>query len=347
MTTTLQELNVIDFHRFPPVGREDWRYVYATAYVRSLETNMLGRGTFIDMANAPGFDEALDLLSSSEYAMGQVSGLKQAEEFLLEKRAAVRDLFVDLMLDKEMVELLRSREDFANMRLAVRRVVTERPVGTDYIPRGSVPVEEFEEIFENENYDRFPQYLQEAVEAAVLGYYQNEHDIREIDFNIDRVQAQYRLKKSREIGSVFLLSFFRMKIDLNNIRTMLRLKMAEQDRRDLFIEGGFLETDRFVHGLELGYEGLGQLFYATPYFEIVDSGTSYLTSNKSFLRLERLMDEYTMGFLHTTQSIAAGPQPVIAYMRMKEFEVRTIRMVLTGKYNGLDAKYITDRLPEA
>ena len=135
-----------------------------------------------------------------------------------------------------------------------------------------------------------------------------------------------------------------MQIDLTNIRTLMRLKMAERDERDLFLPGGFVETGRFVHGLDLGNEALGALFYSTPYHEVVERGVSYLGQEKSFLGMERQCEEHIMGFLRTTGVIAAGPQPVIAHFLMKESEVRTVRMVLTGKMNGLEAKMILDRL---
>ena len=123
-----QQEAVIDFYRYPSIGQEDWRYAYATARVRVLQTQMLSRGTFLDMANADSFTTALELLGGSEYAMSQaVTSLTQIEKMLLERRSSVRDLFVYLMLDEGIVELLRAREDFANMRLAVRRVVTEIP----------------------------------------------------------------------------------------------------------------------------------------------------------------------------------------------------------------------------
>ena len=341
-----QEQGLIDFYRYPPVGAEDWRYIWATAKVRVLETTMLPRGTLLDMADARSFAEAVELLSSSEYVMsGRVQRFAEAEEMLLERRQAVRELFVDLMLDDELVEILRARADFANMRLAVRRVVMERPVGLDYSNEGSIGAEEFEGIFEQEDYDRFPEYLREAVEEAVLGYYQNK-DIRRIDYGIDKVSSAYKLKTAARLGSVFLLSLFRTQIDLTNIRTMLRLKAAERDEKDLFIAGGFVEKERFVHGLDVGYEALANLFYVTPYYEVVEGGVGYLSTEGSFLHLEKDCDDHLMGFLKTTRSITAGSQPVIAYLMRKENEIRTVRMVLTCKKNGMDTKFILDRLGE-
>jgi V/A-type H+-transporting ATPase subunit C len=336
----------IDFYYYPPVGEDDWRYTFEAAKVRVLESMMLERGILLDMANAESFEAALEMLSGSEYALsGRAKGLAEIQEMLLERRVAVRELFIDLMLDSELVEILKAREDFANMRLAVRRVVTERPVGTDYSDEGSVPAEEFEEVFEQENYSRFPWYLQEAVEAAVLGYYQ-EKDIRRIDYEIDRVEAGYDLQKARQIGSVFLESLFGTRVDLTNIRTMLRLKLSEDRNRELFLPGGFIETDRLVHCSDIGYEAIAPLFYATPYHAVVEAGVSYLTAEQSFLHLERSCQDHMMGFLKTTRIITAGPQPVIAYLLMKENEIRTVRMVLTCKKNQMDTKFILDRLGE-
>jgi V/A-type H+-transporting ATPase subunit C len=178
-----------------------------------------------------------------------------------------------------------------------------------------------------------------------LGYYESK-DIRTIDYAIDRVMAAFKIERAKALSSVFLESLYRTRVDITNIRTMLRLKMAEREERDLFLEGGFLETSRFVHGLDAGYEALAGLFYATCYNDVVEGGVNYLTSKQSFLGLERLCEEHMMGFLKTTQVLASGPQPVIAYFLRKENEIRTLRMVLSCKKNSLDTKLILDRLSE-
>lgn len=336
----------IDFYRYPPVGPEDWRYAYPTAKVRVLELAMVSRSVFVDMANAGSFAEAAELLAGSEYAVNADATSKDIEQMLMARRTEARQLFTDLMLDEEIVTFLRMREDFTNMRLAIRRVVTDRPLGLDYSNEGNVPAEEFEEIFEQENYELLPEYLQDAVEAAVLGYYENK-DIRRIDYELDRIEAQVRLKEALGFNNQFLLSLVRIRIDIYNLRTMLRLKMAgREEETRFFVAGGFVETDKFKQGLQTGFEAMGGLFFATPYYELVETAVSYLRSEHSFLKLEKECEDYIKGFLRTTRSIASGPQPVTAYFLMKEAEIRTVRMVLTGKKNGLDSKLILDRLGE-
>ena len=351
---------VIDFYTYPPVGVDDWRYTFQTAQVRVLEMQMLSRAALLDMANFESFAQAIDLLSGTEYSLPRGGrDFAEVEEILQQRRTAVRELFSVLMLDEPIIELFRTRDDFANLRLALRRTLTEKPLGTDYSNDGNVPPEMIEQIFsEEDEFSKpvFPDYIRHAVEQAVLSYYQNK-DIRQVDYAIDRVQAQYNLEQARRLNSIFLLGFFRIQIDLTNIRTMLRLKFTESESRtktaeaevflvrgNVFLEGGFIELERFRRGLELGYEALGPLFFVTPYHRIVDTGANYLASNKSFLRVEQQCEEHLTGFLKSTIQITAGPQPIIAFLLMKENEIRTVRLILTAKKNFLDTKLILDRL---
>lgn len=342
----VEEQRVIEFDPYRSLETEDWDYAFAAARVRVLESMMLTRGTFVDMANAESFSAAIELLSGSEYAMsGGAETLDDVESMLLEKRSEVRELFVKLIDNKSITRLLRAREDFANMRLAVRRVVTDRPIGRDYSNEGSISAEEFEEIFEQENYGMFPEYLQEAVEKAVLGYYESK-DIRRIDYGIDGVQAAFKLYQAEKLGSEFLLALFRTQIDLLNIKTMLRLKLADRLDKNLFFEGGYVGTDIAVHGLDIDLDAIIPLYATTPYHEVVEGGVRYLASEKSFLVFERLSEDHIAKFLRSTFVVSSGPQPVIAYFLLKEIEIRTIRMILSCKKNCLDAKVILDRISE-
>ena len=339
-----QRTTVLDFYTYPPVGTDDWRYVYQSAQVRVLEMQMLTRATFHDMANSQNFQAAADLLSSTEYSISHTGkSFTEIENVLSQRRSAVRMLFEELIIDKPLVHLFRTRDDFANLRLAVRRTLTEKPLGSDYSADGNVPTELYEEVFEQENYNLFPDYMADAVEQAVLAYYRNKQ-IPDIDHAIDAAQAQYNLKQAHRLNSIFLLGLFRIQIDLTNIRTMLRLKFTESEQRKVFLKGGFIELERLQRGIELGYEALAPLFFVTPYYRIVEASAAYLSSDKSFLKLEQQCEQHLTGFLKSTVQITTGPQPIIAYLLLKENEIRTIRLILTARKNNLDTKIILDRI---
>jgi len=336
---------ILDFYTYPPVGCDDWRYLSQTAHVRMLELQMLSKATLLDMANAETFEQAADFLSASEYALPPSKNrFAELENTLMLKRETLRALFAELMISKAIVKLFKTRDDFANLRLVIRRMLTKKPLDADYNNDGNTSAEQLKEAYEQENYSILPNYMQQAAEQAVLAYYQNK-DIRWIDYVIDRLQTEYNLRQAYRLKSAFLLGLFRIQIDLTNIRTMLRLKFteSEQSNVNVFLQGGFVELERFRQGLKLGYEALAPLFFVTPYHRVVEAGASYLASNKSFLKLEQQCEEHLNGFLKSTIQIVTGPQPIIAFLLMKENEIRTVRLILTAKKNFLDTKLILDR----
>ncbi|TFG45394.1 MAG: hypothetical protein E4H40_08335 [Candidatus Brocadiia bacterium] len=334
----------VDFTLYPPIGGDDWRYGFSTARARCLESQLLSRGFMQDIASAAGFEEALEMLSSSEYAMPKgTKNFRDIESLLIQRRTQARDTFSELTIDEELIEPLIVRTDFANMRLALRRKLTEKPLGIDYSDGGSVPAEEFEAIFEEENYSPLPEHMQDAIERAVLAYYQNK-DVRQIDHALDAAHYEYKLRRANELKNVFLLELFRMQIDLINIRTMLRLKFTDSLDRNVFLDGGYVEIAMLKHCLDVGYEAIAALFFATPYYDVLESGVSYLAAKQSFVKLDANCDNHMNGFLGTTFMITAGPQPVFAYLLLKEGEIRNIRLILTGKMNSLDTQLILDRI---
>jgi len=344
MRDTIPEQAILDFYTYPPIGGDDWRYTFETAAVRALEMQMLTRATLLDMANAADFRQAGDLLSATEYALPRAGkSFAEVETLLRQRRAAIRELFETLCLDKPIISLFRTRDDFANLRLALRRTLTEKPVGADYSDQGNVPPDRFAQVFEEESDELLPDYMRRAGDRAALAYYQDK-DIRRIDYAIDSFQAEYNLTQAHRLESLFLIGLFRIQIDLTNIRTMLRLKFTEAEQRNVFLGGGFLQLERLEKGLDLGYDQMGPLFFVTPYHRLVETGAAYLASNRSFLKLEQQCEEFLMGFLKTTIQITAGPQPIIAYLLMKENEIRTVRLILTAKKNSLDNKLILDRI---
>jgi len=343
--TTIAEKLVLDFCLYPPIGEEDWRYAFASAQVKSLETLMLSKGLLQDMANSPNFNEALDLLSASEYSSLQGKDLEQINEALLEKRKAVRSLFLDLAVDKGIAELLEARSDFANLRLALRRKLTEMPIGVDYSEDGFVNATEFEGIFEQENYSPLPLYMREAIEPAVLAYYQNKN-IRHIDYALDAEFYSYAIEKATSLKNDFLVGLFRMQADLTNIKAMLRLKYTEAQELAGFVPGGYVDLSVLKHCVNLDYDSIRVMFFSTPYYELVEAGVNYLVSDKSFLKIEQQCDNHVSGYLSEGMMVTAGSQPLISYLLLKESEIRKVRLVLTAKKNLLDPKLILDRLGE-
>ncbi|MFA5293303.1 MAG: V-type ATPase subunit [Phycisphaerae bacterium] len=341
----VQQQNVLHFSLYPPVGEEDWRYIFATAQVKTLSEKLFDSAFFAEMANSNSFKDTVELLNGTDYAMTESVSNEELEKLLCDRRRETKKLICQLLIDEKIIEFLQARSDFANMRLAIRRLVLEKPLGNpaDYCDQGNIPVDQFELVFEQEDYTALPKYLQEAVEAGVLGYYKNKN-VRDIDIAMDKVEAEFQIKNAAEAGSVFLVELMRMYADITNIRTMMRLKFTEMQDRDVFMPGGYIDPARLSQMIDIGYDGLAQAFAATPYYQILEAGAGYMQSNNSFLKLEAAAEWHLTGYLKSADQITAGHQPIVAYLMRKEHEIRMVRMVLACKKAQMDPKVIHDRI---
>jgi vacuolar-type H+-ATPase subunit C/Vma6 len=335
----------IDFHAFPPVGNDDWRYAYATGKVRAVAAQMLGEAVLAEAAAAADMRSCMEILAAGRYAFAQADAdFAAIEAALLDRRSAARRLFAGLVepLDEPFVRLLKTKSDFTNMRLGLRRVLAKKPPGTGYDDGGNVPPWRLAQVLEEERFESLPDYMHRAAEEAFAGYYR-EKDVRRIDYAVDAVEAEYTLRRARELESVFLSSLFMIKSDLANIRAVFRMRFSQNPQR-VFLPGGYVEHKRFETALEADDAAAVRLFAATPYGRLVESGASYLASNGSFLRLEQQCDRYLDSFLKTTARITAGPQPVIAYLLRAESRVRMVRLILNAKRHCLEPRLVMDRL---
>ncbi len=342
---SVQQQNVLHFSLYPPLGDEDVRYIFAAAQVKTLAEKFFDSAFFAELANSNSFKEAVELLNGTDYALAASATDEDVEKLLCDRRREAKKLVSHLLIDEKIIEFLQARSDFANMRLAIRRLVLEKPLGSpaDYCDQGNIPVDQFEIVFEQEDYTTLPTYLQEAVEAGVLGFYKNKN-VRDIDIAIDKVEAEFQLENASQAGSIFLVELMKMYVDINNIRTMMRLKFTQMPDGNIFMPGGYIDPARLDQIMDIGYDGLAQAFAATPYYHILEAGAAYMQSHNSFLKLEAAAERHFIGYLRSTDQITAGHQPIVAYLLRKEHEIRMVRMVLACKKAQIESKVINDRI---
>jgi V/A-type H+/Na+-transporting ATPase subunit C len=340
-----------EFAQRPTFDADNWRHAFAVGAVRVLETRLLTRPFLANLAAAQDDAQLEAQLRHTDYAVesGAAGPLPaRLEPVLLSRRQAVRDRFDELVDDAEVIELFRSRTDFHNLRVLLRQAVAGRDFAAALVDDGAVPTATLQDIFAEERYGDLPEHLGAAVEAAIPAYFAG-RDPRQIDFAVDRAQATFRLRRGRRLGSAFLVELARMTADLTNIRTACRVKWLDQEVRILdsaLLPGGHVERGVFAEVLTRPWDDAGPLFGATPYADLVADGVEGLAQEASFIRLERLCDEYAAGLRRHSREVVAGVEPIVAYLLAREAEIRNVRMIVSARHSGLDANRIIDRLAQ-
>ncbi len=331
------------FVRYPPFGKEKTDYAYAVGRIRALETRLLDRQRVERLLEAKDAEEVLRSLQDTDYGayIPQMEGPLAFEGMLEAERARAFELFEELALEEELVYWVRSFYDFHNVKVLIKSLIAEKDFRYALSPHGNIPPEDIKAIFQEERYDKLPAHLQTAVEKGISSYYEK-RDPQRISLAVD--QSAYLYLTGRSVRDAFLRNYFRLQADLLNLMTIVRLKFI--GREDLIrfslLPGGFLEIERYT---QEPLDTLSGRLYHTPYYAIFDEGINSLRAKGSFSRLYKLMDDYLVGYLKETRTVALGPEPLIAYLYGKMNEIKILRMIFVGKIYHMSKEEIRERLP--
>ncbi len=337
------------FTKYPEFSSSDTRYAFAVGRVRALETRLLDRSRLERMLDAESADDALRMLQDTDYGthLGEASSAADYEKVLESERRVAYDLFRDLCLDRPALSVHFSKFDFHNVRVLVKAKFAGREHAELLSEHGEFEVRALKEAFDAETFEHLPEHLASAALEGI-GLLQSSAAARLMDIAIDRAEHQYKLLVARRLANDFLLNLLRLKSDVQNILTLYRIKWLGEDYKayeGTLLEGGFLEKDRLREAFSESLEGVAAKFAMTPYAEMISAGAHDVASTGSFSGFEKAADDYMMGYLKLTKLLTLGLEPLYSYILVREYEIKSVRMIMVGKLYGIPDERIKERLP--
>ncbi len=309
------------------------KYGYAVARTRAVENSLLDKNKLERLASTSSLAEALGQLADTVYgeAIAALPAPSDWERALDAQLAREYEFITEMGHGKE-IETLRWRYDLVNLKLLLK-AEKHGAEPQKLSALGSVPPRELLEP------EVLPPAWREAVQRA-----RQEEDPQRIDFILDRALFQMALASS---DNPYLAGLWRLESDLVNITTFLRLSVLESRGENLwqeaFIPGG--ELDRLEEIQPPDLEAL-QSALAQTKFGALRQGLESCRLTGSVGQWERLADDLRVEYLNRAKYIPFGPEPLVAYVLGRENEVKSLRIILAGKVNGLSDQEIGERLRE-
>ncbi|HEK85393.1 MAG TPA: hypothetical protein ENO29_03435 [Candidatus Aminicenantes bacterium] len=147
----------------------------------------------------------------------------------------------------------------------------------------------------------------------------------------------------------FILNYFRLRIDLFNLKFFLRchyLELPVKRFEQQFIPGGTLEKRLFIENYNGQLEDFGQVIRFTSYFDLWQKGFDFFASEESFIVFEREIENLLMEHLKKAKQIIFGPEPLFAYGLARKRELKLMQMVLTGKMLRVPPQILKERISQ-
>lgn len=308
---------------------------------------MLDKAKFESMIEARNADDIFRMLQDSPYS--EYVARSSYEEGL---RCALEDFYHEMYKTvpvKELLDTLAIRYDAHNIKALIKCSLSGRSADGILIDAGTISLKSLEEMVRNESFRDMPMTLRKSIEDSIESY-KNTRDSQSIDMIIDRGMYRYMLEMSQKSKQDYIEDYVKLLIDITNIKTFIRVKVQERGREffeRVFIAGGGLDFDLFVGCFSENLENLPGRMYHTDHYNWVKEGIEEYLKTGDIGCIEKSGDNYLTKHLKKSRFISFGPEPLVAYIMAKESEIRMLRILITGKLNGVSPEHLRERLRDA
>ena len=324
------------------------RYAYAVGRVRAMETRLLDRGKVDRMVEAKSADEALKVLSESEYAeyLADLSSVHQFEKVL---DAELRRIYLELRKiapEKELIAVFAKKFDYHNLKVLIKANKLGEKRDELLVPDvGNIALTELIRAVGDDDYSNLPPRMRQAAEK-LSEQFRLEADPQMVDLLLDRAMYEEILELVDDLKSPFLKGYFTNLLDLINIKTYLRVRRINRQKDFLeqaLLPAGDVDMMKLVQLME-PLEVLVDRLAFTRYAHVIEEGVQTYQKTDTLTRYEKLADDFLIKYIKQAKYLTFGPEPIVGYLLAKENEIKMIRIIMVGKINQLPVEEIKERL---
>ncbi len=326
---------------------KDTDYICLSAMLRAKEARMLTKDRIERILYTPEFADAAKLLTECGYPDMSDMGIVQINAELEKHRSEVFAELAKSAPDPILVDVFRIKYDYHNIKVLIKSEAAEAAYKDLMSYAGRTEPEKLASLFFSDRLSQLPGTLGQAVSAgkSILARTGNPQIS---DIAVDRMYFTELLQIAKETKCDFLTDYVKMLIDASNLRAAVRMKRIGQDYRimvDSLIEGGTVSVSRLLTALTSD-EDLSLSFSSSPLAQAALLGAEAVFG-APLTPFERECDNALTSFLSGAKLIGFGPEPLIAFLAAVENEISTVRVIMTGKLNGIDPDVIKERLRES
>lgn len=314
-------------------------FTSAVAQIRAKENTLLSNQDLENLMSCESVSECIQTLLDKGW--GPTAG-NTPEELIKEEREKCWSLIRSLCNETQMhfFDIFRYSKDYHNLKAAIKESYVQKEVPNIYMEDGTIPVEKLKKCAADNDFSILSFVMMRAAsEARDLLFHAGDSQLCDCIIDKAALSEMYRLGK--ESGNDLLKEYVELKCASADINIAIRAGRAGKDAE--FLQKAFVECDSIsvprlitatCSGIESVYEYLNSTAYADAVAEI----------QKSPVAFDKWCDDRLMKLIQPQKYNAFTISPLAAYVLAKETEIKSVRIILSGKVNDLPDEKIRERL---
>ncbi len=318
----------------------DSLYTYAVARIRSKELTLLNAQAIDQLLAAKSYDECLRLLADRGWGDGEVAA--DDARLLAAEREKTWNLIGELVEDMSVFDVFLYANDYHNLKAAIKLVCTGESDFGVFISHGTVDSGAILEAVRAKEFGALPEAMRAPAEEAYNALSQT-RDGQLCDIIIDRAALEAIERAGQASDSELIRQYAELTVAAADIKTAVRCrrtgKSLEFIRRAL-APCASLDVYQLAKAAAEGDEAI------SDYLALTDYAGAAPALEQSPSAFERWCDNVIIESIRPQQFQAFGIGPLAAYILGRENEIKTVRIILSGKRNDLPEASIRERVRE-
>lgn len=314
-------------------------FTSAVAQIRARENSLLSDQDLNSLLICETPQECIQFLL--EKGWGPV-GNNTPEELLKEENDKCWKLLHQLCSDKEMefFDIFRYRIDYHNLKVAIKESYILKEVPNVYMADGTIPIEKIRKCAADNDFAPLPYPMMRcAIEARDVLFHTGDSQLCDVIIDKGSLAAIYQ--SGQNSGNDLIKDYVELKCGSANINIAVRASKAGKDTDFLqraFVECHSISIPKLISATLNGIDSICEYLSETSYRDAVDA------IKKSSEAFDKWCDDRMMQLIQPQKYNAFTISPLAAYKLAKDNEIKTVRIILSGKFNDLPEQKIRERM---
>lgn len=317
-------------------------YVYAVARVRNKETKLLSGSFMESLLSAKDYSECLRMLSDHGW---NTDGADKSPAAMFDReKKETWDFVSEVIRDRHVFDVFRYANDYHNLKAAIKNTLSKLNDDSIYMDKSMCTIDPgvIRKAVNDRDFKGLPADMEKAGSEA-LDLLLHTGDGQACDILLDRAALDRIHKAGEETDEPILTLYAELTVASADIKTAIRA--AKMGKDGAFLEKAIAECDTLDKGLLIkaatqGPEAVYEYLDRTPY------GGAVSEIKKSPSAFEKWCDDTIIRKMRPQIHNPFSLGPVAAYIIARENEIKTVRIVLSGKLNKLPDESLRERVRE-
>lgn len=315
------------------------QYIYAVARVRGKELSLLNSSFMESLVEAADYKEAVRLLIDKGW---EIDPNETPEVFLRRERKKTWDFIAELVDDMSVFDVFLYANDYHNLKAAIKDAVTSTDHDEAYIPKEQCTFDPhpLKMILREHEFQKLRGDMRDVAKQA-MELILRTGDSQLSDIMVDRAALDHIYKASKKTGNEILMLYGELTVASADIKIAVRAHATKKDIN--FLKKALCPCDSIdvirlakaaSESEEAIYEYLEHTNYKAAVEEIKKSPSSF----------ERWCDDKIIEEMRPQIHNPFTIGPLAAYIIARENEIKTVRIILSGKRNDIPKEVIKERV---